>query len=110
MTKLRIAREENAKLLAELQNVSAERDDLKTTVLITETSKDDELSAMKFKYQEEIASLKAIMHGEWTWGIVGVLPSTGEDILGVTRGYATKFSVLQKMNNLFVVCENSTEQ
>ena len=68
MTKLRIAREENAKLLAELQNVSAERDDLKTTVLITETSKDDEFSTMKFKYQEEIASLKAIMHGEWTWG------------------------------------------
>ena len=68
MTKLRIAREENAKLLAELQNVSAERDDLKTTVLIAETSNDDKLAAMKFKYQEEIASLKAIMHGELTLG------------------------------------------
>ena len=66
VTKLRIAREENAKLLAELQNVSAERDDLKTAVLIAETSNSDELTAMKFKYQEEIASLKAIMHGKFS--------------------------------------------
>lgn len=63
MMKLKVAREENAKLLANLQNVSAERDDLKTAVFITETSNMDELTIMKSKYQEEIASLKAIMHG-----------------------------------------------
>ena len=62
--KLGFAREENAKLLANLQKVSAERDDLKTAVVIAETSNDDKLTAMKFKYQEEIASLKAIMHGK----------------------------------------------
>ncbi|XP_028396421.1 rab GTPase-binding effector protein 1-like [Dendronephthya gigantea] len=62
VTKLTIAREENAKLLANLQSVSTERDNLKTAVFISETSNNDELTAMKFKYQEEIASLKAIMH------------------------------------------------
>ena len=66
MTKLRIAREENAKLLAELQNVSAERDDLKTAVVIAETSSDDKITVMKTQHQEEIASLKAIMHGKFS--------------------------------------------
>ncbi|XP_046841438.1 rab GTPase-binding effector protein 1-like isoform X2 [Xenia sp. Carnegie-2017] len=61
-TKLRIAREENSKLLANLQNLSAERDDLKTAVVIAETSSNDKIAAIDIKYQEEIASLKAIMH------------------------------------------------
>ena len=74
MTKLRIAREENAKLLADLQNVSAERDDLKTAVLIAETSSDDKETAMKFKYQEEIASLKAIMYGKLMYGLANAPP------------------------------------
>lgn len=61
--KLKIANEENARLISELVNVSGERDNLNTAVLITETSNDDEFRAMKSKYQEEITSLKAIMQG-----------------------------------------------
>lgn len=67
-TKLRIAREENSKLLANLQNLSAERDDLKTAVVIAETSSNDKIAAIDIKYQEEIASLKAIMHGMCIFG------------------------------------------
>ena len=64
IAKLQKSSSENEKLSSELKEVSSERDNLKTAVLITKTSSEEEFQVLKSKYQEEITSLKAILHGK----------------------------------------------
>lgn len=62
--KLKATQEEAKKLRNELHKVIAEGDGYRAAAALAESSQKEELETMRANYQEEIASLQAIMSGK----------------------------------------------